>query len=91
MLNQKWDYNPSCATSNPKTNGPTHHTYVQDKKDPMRQWLPMNYILKMEDVNLIINDWEEEWKSPLEKTGLSKEEDDQDKSDNKLSDNQGKY
>jgi hypothetical protein len=44
----------------------------------------------MEDVNSIINDWEEYWKSPQEKTGLSEEEDDQDKSDEELSDDQGK-
>jgi hypothetical protein len=54
------------------------------------KWLPTTYRLTMEDVNLIINDWEEEWKSPPEKIGLSEEEDDQDKSDEELSDDQGK-
>jgi hypothetical protein len=68
-----------------------HHMYVQDKKDPTQQWLPTTYRLTIEDVNLIINDWEEEWKSPPEKTELSEEEDDQDKSDEELSDDQGKY
>jgi hypothetical protein len=58
-----------------------HHLYVQAKKDPAWQWFPTSYRLTTEDVNLIITDWEEEWKSPAEKTGPSEEEEDQDKSE----------
>jgi hypothetical protein len=35
------------------------------------------------DVNLIVNEWEEYWKSQEEKTGPSKEEEEQEKSDEK--------
>jgi hypothetical protein len=64
--------------------------YVQAKKDPMRQWFPTSYRLTTEDVNLIVNDWEEDWKIPTEKTGQSEEEEEQDKSDEEQGDEQGK-
>jgi hypothetical protein len=46
--------------------------YVQAKKDPTHEWLPTNYRLKTKDVCLIVNDWEEEWKTTTEKTGHPK-------------------
>jgi hypothetical protein len=58
-----------------------HHMYVQAKKDPTCQWFPTSYRLTTEDMSLIVNDWEEDWKSPAEKTGKSEEEEEQDKSD----------
>jgi hypothetical protein len=47
---------------------------VQAKKDPMRQKFSASYRLTTEDMNLIITDWKEDWKIPIEKTGPSKDE-----------------
>jgi hypothetical protein len=58
-----------------------HHLYVQAKKDPARQWFPTSYQLTLEDVHLIINDWEDDWKNPTDKPGPSEEDEDQDKSE----------
>jgi hypothetical protein len=41
-----------------------HHMYVQAKKDPARQWLPTHYRLTTDDLCLIANNWEVEWKLP---------------------------
>jgi hypothetical protein len=49
-----------------------HHMYVQAKKDPTRQWFPTSYRLTIEDVCLIVNDWEDGWKIPAEKIGNQK-------------------
>jgi hypothetical protein len=42
--------------------------YIQAKRDPTHQWLPTSYKLTVDDVCLISNDWEEEWKVPGEQT-----------------------
>jgi len=64
--------------------------YVHARKDPVRQWLPTSYRLTTEDVSLIVNECEEEWKRPTEKTRQSKEEEEQDKNDEEQGDEQGK-
>jgi hypothetical protein len=48
--------------------------YIQDKRDLMRQWLPTRYKLTEEDVCLISNDWDKEWKIPTEEMGQPNEE-----------------
>ena len=48
--------------------------YIQAKRDRARQWIPTNYKLKIDYVFLISNDWEAEWKIPLEQIGHPKEE-----------------
>jgi hypothetical protein len=58
-----------------------HHMYVQGKKDPTCQWFPTSYRLKTKDICLIVNDWEEEWKTPAEKTGNPDEDAEKYKSD----------
>jgi hypothetical protein len=55
--------------------------YVQAKKDPTCQWFPTSYRLTTEDVSLIVNDWEEDWKIPVEKIGHSDEGEEKEKSD----------
>jgi hypothetical protein len=55
--------------------------YVHTKKDTTFQWFPTSYRLTTEDVCLIVNDWEEEWKIPTQKIGKSEEEEEKDKSD----------
>jgi hypothetical protein len=52
-----------------------HAPYVcASKEGPMHQWLPTNYRLTTEDVCLIMNDWEDGWKTPAEKIGHPKDE-----------------
>jgi hypothetical protein len=45
----------------------------------MQQCFPTRYRFKIEDVNLIITNWEEEWKKPRENKGPSEEDEDQEK------------
>jgi hypothetical protein len=42
-----------------------HHMYIQAKKDPEQQWLSCRYKLTEVDVGQIIEDWEDEWKTPV--------------------------
>jgi hypothetical protein len=51
-----------------------HHIYIQDKRDPTCQWLPTSYKVTEEDVSLISNDWDENWKVPAEETEHPDEE-----------------
>jgi hypothetical protein len=45
------------------------------KKGPYaHQWIPTNYRLNINDVCLITNDWEAEWKIPSEQMGNPKDE-----------------
>jgi hypothetical protein len=48
--------------------------YVQEKREPTRQWMPTNYKLTLKDVCLITNDCEDEWKTPVEQMGHLEEE-----------------
>jgi ubiquinone biosynthesis protein Coq4 len=48
--------------------------YMQEKRDPTCQWIPTNYKLTSDGVFLIANDWEDEWKTPIEQTGHPEEE-----------------
>jgi hypothetical protein len=45
----------------------------------LRQELPTNYRLTVEEVHAIINDWEDDWKNPTDKPGSSQEDEDQGK------------
>jgi hypothetical protein len=58
-----------------------HHLYVQAKRDYVWHWFPTSYRLTIEDVKLIINEWEEEWKIPTDKTWPSEEDEDREKSE----------
>jgi hypothetical protein len=51
-----------------------HHMYIQAKRDSSYQSLPTRYTLIKEDVCLISNDWDEEWKLPPEETKHPDEE-----------------
>jgi hypothetical protein len=48
--------------------------YVQAKKDPARQLISTKYSLTREDVCLIVNYWEDGWKTPAEKMGHLEDE-----------------
>jgi hypothetical protein len=52
--------------------------YIQAKRDPDQQWFSTNYRLTEQDVSLIINDREEEWKTPVLET-MQKETQQQEK------------
>jgi hypothetical protein len=42
-----------------------HHMYVQEKIDPNQQCLPMHYMLIEKYIRHIVNDWDEEWRTPM--------------------------
>jgi hypothetical protein len=63
--------------------------YIQAKRDPACQWLPTSYKLTMDDVCLIANDWEDDWKVPGEQTKHPDEEEEQDKEEEELDEGQG--
>ena len=54
----------------------------------MHMWFPTKYKLTIEDVCLIVNDWEYGWETLVEKMGHLKEEEEQDKSDDDHDDDQ---
>jgi hypothetical protein len=41
-----------------------HHIYVQEKKDPREEWVQMKYKITKEDIQLIMQDWDLDWKVP---------------------------
>jgi hypothetical protein len=41
-----------------------HHLYIQEKKDPREEWLAMKYRITEEDMGLIMEDWDVDWKIP---------------------------
>jgi hypothetical protein len=43
----------------------TRHTiWIQVRKDPDKQWLQMRYCITEGDIDLVIKDWEDEWRIP---------------------------
>ena len=66
-----------------------HHMYIQEKRDHACQFLSTNYKLTIDDVFLIFNDWEYEWKVPAEQMDHSKEEEEQDRDEEALDEGQG--
>jgi hypothetical protein len=45
-----------------------HHIYVQEKKDPREEWVQTKYKIMEEDIHLIMQDWDPEWKIPANGT-----------------------
>jgi hypothetical protein len=66
-----------------------HHMYIQDKMNPTSQWLPTSYKLTTNDVCLITNDLEEEWKVPREQTEHLDEEEEKDNEEEELNEGHG--
>ena len=52
--------------------------YIQAKRDPVRQWLQTSYKLSEDYVCLISNDWDKEWKLPVEEMEHLDKEEEQD-------------
>jgi hypothetical protein len=43
-----------------------HHMYIKAKKDPREEWVQMKYKIAEEDIQLIMQDWEPDWKVPTQ-------------------------
>jgi hypothetical protein len=44
----------------------TRHTmWIQARKDPDKQWLQMHYCITEGDIDMVINEWDDEWKIPV--------------------------
>ena len=50
-----------------------HSIYIQERKDPDRQWLPLDYKVTMKELDAIVQDWPMEWCNPVSQEELSKE------------------
>jgi hypothetical protein len=38
--------------------------WIQPRKDPYKQWLQMHYCITKGDIDMIINEWPDEWRIP---------------------------
>jgi hypothetical protein len=63
--------------------------YIQEKRDPVHLWVATSYKLTSDNVCLIANDWDEEWKLPTEEMGNPDEEEEQDNENEELDEGQG--
>jgi hypothetical protein len=45
-----------------------HNMWIQEKRDPEKEWLQMRYCVTIEEVQWEMKDWKEEWKVPVEPT-----------------------
>jgi NACalpha-BTF3-like transcription factor len=39
-----------------------HHMYIKSRKDPREEWVQMKYKITEEDIQLVMQDWEPDWK-----------------------------
>jgi hypothetical protein len=39
--------------------------WIQAWKDPDKQWLQMRYCITEGDIDMVIKDWEDEWRIPV--------------------------
>jgi hypothetical protein len=39
--------------------------WIQARKDPDKKWLQMRYCITEGDIDMVIKDWEDEWKIPV--------------------------
>jgi hypothetical protein len=42
-----------------------HNVWIQEKKDPKKNWLQMRYCVTREEVQWAMKDWPDEWKVPV--------------------------
>jgi hypothetical protein len=42
-----------------------HNMWIQEKRDPEKEWLQMRYCVTVEEVQWEMKDWKEEWKVPI--------------------------
>jgi len=43
-----------------------HHMYIKSRKDPSEEWFQMKYKITEEDIQLVMLDWEPNWKLLVE-------------------------
>jgi hypothetical protein len=43
-----------------------HHMYIKSKKDPWEEWVQTKYKITEEDIQMVMQDWEPDWKIPAE-------------------------
>jgi hypothetical protein len=41
-----------------------HSMWLQEKKDPTKEWLQLKYCVTMQDIHMEVQEWPEEWKVP---------------------------
>jgi hypothetical protein len=41
-----------------------HNMWLQEKKDPTKEWLQLKYCVMMQDIHMEVQEWPEEWKVP---------------------------
>jgi hypothetical protein len=41
-----------------------HNMWLQEKKDPTKEWLQLKYCVTMQDIHMEVQEWPEEWKVP---------------------------
>jgi hypothetical protein len=39
--------------------------WIQLRQNPDKQWLPMHYYIKEGDIEMVINEWSDEWNIPF--------------------------
>jgi hypothetical protein len=44
--------------------------WIQARKDPDKQWLQMRYCITEGDIDMVINEWDDEWKTPSPYPGI---------------------
>jgi hypothetical protein len=40
--------------------------YIKSRKDPRKEWVQTKYNVTKEDIQLVMQDWEPNWKVPIE-------------------------
>jgi hypothetical protein len=44
----------------------THHTmWIQESRDLAKEWMQLCYYINGEDVEIVMQDWNDEWKIPI--------------------------
>jgi NACalpha-BTF3-like transcription factor len=43
-----------------------NHMYIKSKKDPREEWVQTKYNIMEEDIQLVMQDWEPDWKVPTQ-------------------------
>jgi hypothetical protein len=44
----------------------SHHSmWLQEKRDPTKEWLQLSYCVMMQDIQMEVKEWPEEWKVPM--------------------------
>jgi hypothetical protein len=39
--------------------------WLQEKRDPTKEWLQLSYCVMMQDIQMEVKEWPEEWKVPM--------------------------